>query len=435
MKILNAVKDFLNEYNIRQKTVLMALSGGCDSVVLLDILNSLKKEFELNIVVIHLNHNWRGEESFLDMEFSKNFAKKLGFEFYFETLNSSAKKTEETARVLRYEFFEHAIEKFKASACFLAHNKNDNAETLLYRTFKGTGLKGLCGIPKKRDKFFRPLIEIERDEIEKYAKTRNLAYVSDSSNDDIKYKRNLIRKEILPLAKKINPEIINSLSNLAVVSNMQFEIINEAVKNAKNVVFEGEKIVISKFKNLSLPLQTEILNDFLKGKLKNRDFKRIKMYLDFTFSNKRKISVNSELFLEKQSDFLFFSKKINAKKINEEIKITGTGEFKFLDKTLIVSQTSGDFDFKKEKGKYLNLDFSNLTLRTRKEGDIFCPFGSNVPQKLKTYLIKKKIPRQVRENLLLLTHKNEVLCICGIEISQKAKISDTKKVFYKLEVI
>ena len=103
-------------------------------------------------------------------------------------------------------------EKFEADAIFLAHNKNDNIETLIYRLIKGTGPKGLLSIPKNRDFYYRPLIEFDRCEIENFAKENNIDFVIDSSNSDNKYKRNLIRNEILPLMKKINPEVINSIS-------------------------------------------------------------------------------------------------------------------------------------------------------------------------------------------------------------------------------
>ena len=164
--IVLKVQNFLNQYNVTGN-VLCALSGGCDSVVMTHILAKLLPQ---KPVVIHLNHNWRGEESSRDENFSREFAKKSGLEFYSEKLSSDVKKTEESARTARYDFFESCAKKFNSDFIMLAHNKNDNAETVLYRIIKGTGIKGLCAISEKRDIFYRPLLDVTRQEIELYAK-------------------------------------------------------------------------------------------------------------------------------------------------------------------------------------------------------------------------------------------------------------------------
>ena len=208
--IVQKVKEFIDNNNIEGK-ILLALSGGCDSVVLLHVLYTLG----VDVVAIHLNHNWRGDESKRDEEFSRKYCESLGVDFYSQTLLPDVKKTENDAREARYDFFEKCAKKFEASCVFLAHNMDDNAQTVLYRIIKGTGLKGLCAIPKIRGIYCRPLLDILRCDIEKYAKDNNLKYVFDSSNADVKYKRNLIRKEILPVLKKINPDVVFALNNLS----------------------------------------------------------------------------------------------------------------------------------------------------------------------------------------------------------------------------
>lgn len=427
MPIVNKVENFLKEYNIDGK-VICAISGGCDSVVMTHILSKLG----LEVVAIHLNHNWRGEESLRDENFSREFSKSLGIEFYSEKLSFDVKKTETDAREARYLFFKSCAKKFNSKYIFLAHNKNDNAETLLYRVIKGTGLKGLCSIPKHRDIFYRPLLDVTREEIETYAKENNLKYVNDSSNDSIKYKRNFIRKEILPLVKKINPDVICTLNNLSQVANMQYEIILDNLKKVKEDIFCNDKIILEKYLSLSEPLKYEIINDFIGSDLKYRDFKRIKSYVDFIEKNKTstsKKSICKNLFLEISNGFIF--KSHLQDKNMQEFQILNEGEYSFDNKKIIIEKLSSMPDFKNLKNvHYANLDFKKpITLRTRREGDIFKPYGMSGKMKLKDYLINKKIPRQNRENLLLLAQGKEILCILGVQISQDIKVNDSKNCY------
>ncbi len=427
MPIVNKVENFLKEYNIDGK-VICALSGGCDSIVMTHILSKLG----LEVVAIHLNHNWRGKESLRDENFSREFSKSLGIEFYSEKLSFDVKKTETDAREARYLFFKSCAKKFNSKYVFLAHNKNDNAETLLYRVIKGTGLKGLCSIPKHRDIFYRPLLDVTREEIEAYAKENNLKYVNDSSNDSIKYKRNFIRKEILPLVKKINPDAICALNNLSQVANMQYEIILDNLKKAKEDIFCNDKIILEKYLLLSESLKYEIINDFIGPDLKYRDFKRIKSYVDFIEKNKTstsKKSICKNLFLEISNGFIFKS-RLQDKNMSE-IQISKEGEYAFGGKTVVIEKLNSMPDFK-EMGNihYAGLDFKKpITLRTRREGDIFKPYGMSGKMKLKDYLINKKIPRQNRENLLLLAQGKEILCILGVQISQDIKVNDSKNCY------
>ena len=423
MQIVESVKKYLKDYKVENK-IICAISGGCDSVVMTHILSKLG----LEVVAIHLNHNWRGEESLRDENFSREFAKSLEIEFYSEKLSFDVKKTETDAREARYLFFKSCAKKFNSKYVFLAHNKNDNAETLLYRVIKGTGLKGLCSIPKHRDIFYRPLLDITREEIEAYAKENNLKYVNDSSNNSIKYKRNFIRKEILPLVKKINPDAICALNNLSQVANMQYEIVSNGLNKAKEDIFFNDKIILEKYLSLSEPLKYEIINDFIGADLKYRDFKRIKSYVDFIEKNKTsasKKSICKNLFLEISNGFIFKSHLQDKNML--EIQISQEGEYAFGDKTVVIKKLNYMPDFKNLKNVHCaNLDFKKpITLRTRRNGDIFSPFGvKQGKMKLKDYLINKKIPRQNRENLLLLAQGKEILCILGVQISQKVAIDN-----------
>ena len=199
--MIERVKEFLRKYELQDKTIIVGFSGGFDSMCLLDILSKIRQydEFEeMKVVAAHFNHNWRGDESLQEQEVCRIFASAKGFDFYSKISDKKIKKTENDARVARYEFFEEAYEEYDADAVFTAHNKDDNAETVLYRIIKGTGIIGLKGIAEKRKYFYRPLLTTFRSEIVNYCIENNLSPNQDSSNNNIIYKRNYLRLNVIP---------------------------------------------------------------------------------------------------------------------------------------------------------------------------------------------------------------------------------------------
>lgn len=305
--MLEKIKNFLIEENIRNKKIITGYSTGADSTSLLYSINSLKNEFNLEVAALHINHGWR-EESAEEEEFAKNFCEKLGVEFYCEKLDASVQKTETSARDKRYEIFEKYKNKLNADYVFLAHNREDNIETLIYRIIKGTGLDGLRSIPSKRDFYMRPLLNISRAEIEEYIKNNNLEIREDSSNSDTKYNRNFIRHKILPLMKEINPTCVDSMANLIEVTKNGYEIIEDKLKEVKQKIYDGDKIISSEFKKLKRPYKIEIIENLIKDDLKNPNLKKIEdvvSFIDNTLNEEqdpqyrkwKKFSVNSELFL------------------------------------------------------------------------------------------------------------------------------------------
>lgn len=432
--MLNSVKKFISDNNLNNKTILLGLSGGIDSSVLFDILSEIK---DINLIVIHLNHNWRGLESKKDEEFAYNLAKSKNIPFYSEMLDKNVKKTETTARELRYEFFERCREKFNADAVFLAHNKNDNVETLIYRLIKGSGPKGLKSISKVRDFYFRPLIDFGRDEIINYAKENNVKYIIDSSNSNTKYKRNLIRNEIIPLMREINPEVINSISSFIKLNVMHQDIIEKVLDDTKKEIFDGDKILRDKFLSLDKEIKYEIINSLMQGVLKNRDYKNIEKIVNFIEeNNSKKISLNNELFLKVYDNKIYFVTKKDEKTKDE--LILKEGKNKFLNYEFIIEKTilPSVFPNSKDNLQYLNLDFKNrYKIRTKKTGDKIQPFGSAGLQKLKTYFIKKKIPFELRDKIPLICFNDEVLFIPNVTVSEKLRVDKNQKNCYSLKII
>ena len=311
--MIEKVKKYIEEYKIQNKTVVLGFSSGPDSCALTLILNELKNVFNLNIVLAYFNHGWR-DEAINEENFTKKIAKKIGADFEIKKAPKNSLKTEEVARELRYEFFEEVAKKHNTDVVFLAHNKNDNIETLIYRVIKGASIRGLNSIPKRRDIYYRPMLNIEKKEILKFLSENNQEFMIDSSNEDVKYKRNLIRKEILPLFEKINPSYLNNIENLIKTSISSVEIIDEVLNDFKNEILKDGVVDREKYLKKSKAIRYEFLNDFVGEKLKYRNYKNIKKFDDFILQNSNsQISVNKELFLKIKKNKIYYIENKNIK--------------------------------------------------------------------------------------------------------------------------
>ena len=246
------VLDTINKYGMIKKNdkVVIGVSGGPDSMTLLNILNNLKEKIEIEIYVAHINHMIR-EESDEETEYVKEFCERIGVSFFFKRVDveSEAEKlkigTEEAGRNIRYEFFIEVANKVGANKIATAHNSNDNAETVLMNIIRGSSISGLKGIEKVRDeKFIRPIIECNRDEIEEYCKINNLNPKYDKSNLENIYTRNKIRNMLIPFIKKeFNPNIIEGINRLSSIAYEEEQFINKIVEK------EYKKLLISVNKN------------------------------------------------------------------------------------------------------------------------------------------------------------------------------------------
>lgn len=223
--------------------IVLAVSGGPDSLFMLDILNKIKNDENINfeIVVAHVNHMIR-EEANSEEEFVKEFCRKINVECYTKRIdvvnyaNNKKVGTEEAGRTLRYEFFEEVMKKTNSNKIAIAHNKNDKVETIIMNLLRGSGTTGLRGIEPKRDnKYIRPIIEIERDEIEKYCNENNLNPCIDKTNFENIYTRNKVRNIVIPYIKEeFNPNIIKTLTRLSDLVTEEDDFLINLTKNAYN---------------------------------------------------------------------------------------------------------------------------------------------------------------------------------------------------------
>ncbi len=406
------VKNFIEKYKL-SGTFILAFSGGYDSMCLLDIL--YKSGY--NIVAVHLNHNWRGEESFKEEENCRKFAEDRGINYYSEILPDNIAKTETGAREARYEFFRRCALKFNSNIVFTAHNYDDNAETVLYRIIKGTGTSGLQGILEHRDIFYRPILTIKRKDIENYCKENNLSPNVDSSNNNTKYKRNLIRHKVLNLLREINPNVTDALNSLSQIAKEDNEIINKYLP--KNILdatdIEQKRIIYN--------ILTQYNIEYDKEKIKNIQ----KFIKENKYSKSgKKISLTKDLWLFVSEEKVELVTKTG--KSNNQIQINKCGEYNFENYTFSIKEYSNQItDFPKDTDftAYISTDDVNFTLRHRKDGDRIYPLGLNGGQKLKKYLNEKKIPQHEKDKLIFLCKGNEIFWAAGLGISEKIKVVQT----------
>lgn len=237
---------------------------------MLDILRKLRKEINFEIYVAHINHLIR-KDAILDEEYVEKYCQKYNIDFFVkkeEVLKKAEQEkigTEEMGRKVRYDFFQEVLTKLKANKIATAHNKNDNAETMIMNILRGSSINGLKGIERKRYNLIRPLLDVDRQEIEAYCKQENLLPRHDESNDENIYTRNKIRNIVIPYIKnEFNPNIIETLNRLSELATQEDEYIDEKVKEAYNEIVEetiSNQIVLdlNKFNKMELVIKSRVI--------------------------------------------------------------------------------------------------------------------------------------------------------------------------------
>ena len=240
-QILNTIK----KYNLIEKNdkIICGISGGPDSICMLDVLRKIKQELDFEIIVCHVNHMIR-EESTDDEKYVENYCKKNQIKYYVKRIdvkkyaNNKKQGTEEAGRNVRYEFFEEILNKEKANKIAIAHNKNDKIETIIMNVIRGSGISGLRGIePKRNNKYIRPLIETKRQDIEKYCEENNLEPRIDKTNFINDCTRNKIRNIAIPyIIKEFNPNIIETIDRLSIVISEEDDYLNNEMMDIYNKI-------------------------------------------------------------------------------------------------------------------------------------------------------------------------------------------------------
>lgn len=406
-KVLKTVK----KYNMLSKgdRVLIGVSGGADSIALLEFFVSVKEKYDLDICVAHVEHGIRGEDSVNDAEFVENYCKKLGVNFYLKTIDAPnlAKKAkmgvEEYSRMARYDFF-NTIECDKIAT---AHNLTDNIETLLFRLARGTGLKGACSIPAVRGKIIRPFIEVSSGEIRKWCNDNNIPYRVDCTNSDSAYSRNLIRLEILPLFEKLNANYQDNIENFISDVNEDYAFIDDYVKSIYPKIVKNNEIDLPKLNELDLSIKKRILIMFFDENGYSLNRIHLQSVIDITLKS-GKTQIKENVFAISAKGKIRIAKFNDLNKKDEFVtKILNIDEFK--DKNI---------DFYCDCDKIVG----NIIIRAKQAGDRIKPAGRNVSKTLKKLLNESAYPIEKRDKKIVVCDDLGIVGVIGLCADERVKV-------------
>jgi len=432
---------------IEHESLMVCVSGGKDSVVLLDALWYISGMIPMKLIIAHCNHNLRGDESDQDEQFVRFLGKKYSVPIHSTSVNVSAyskkykQSIELAARTLRYKFFERIAKEQSIPYILTAHTKDDTVETMLFNLVRGTGIKGITGIPKKREldqniTVYRPILPISRKEISEYADERQLEWREDSSNSNLSYTRNKIRHKLLPLLKEeFNPSVLDTLYRFV-----------EFAKGAESLVAKNVDTylphVITKKTNTSITIHLEsfkAISMFLKGEILLRSIKShfeislnllqiegILLLLDKETG--ARFIINEQLHVVKERNELIIT---NHHKFKESPQfIQKTGKYNFGEWTLIlekVARQSAEFT-NDPFVEYFDEDMlpALLILRHWEHGDKFAPIGMfGLEQNVSDYLTNSKIAHLERESVVVLASTSRIFWVCGLRLSESCKVTDS----------
>jgi tRNA(Ile)-lysidine synthase len=431
--------------------IIVAVSGGIDSVTLLHLLSRVQRKHELRLIVAHFNHQLRGKESDLDEVFVKKLAAKYGYESAIgrgDTAGLSKKRRisiQEAARELRYRFLEGLLTEYKADKIATAHNANDNAETVLLNLCRGTGITGLSGIPVYRPDLhlIRPLLFATRPAIEAHAKLNGLKYRTDSSNRKLHYKRNIIRKKVLPLlAESLNPKVVETLNRASeILGRLEDMILQEGSKALETLTNKKTDNILlldsSEFKKLHPYMQETIVElaakPFTGVPLESTGVASVLSLL--SSQTGARVEVSSKLTVYRDRKHLVFLSRSRKLKLEEEVKVNRSCEFgtiRFSSSIVHLKNVSWTHDRRTE---YVDADKLNkrLILRSWKQGDRFVPFGMEKPKKLSDFFIDEKIPRYKKGLIPVLESHGNIVWVCGVRLDNRYRITPSTKKVLKLE--
>ncbi len=424
-KIKKAVNTFsmLNDGD----SVLIGFSGGKDSVVLLHSLFSLSKEYNINLTVLHVNHNIRGDESDNDEFFCRNFCKKYGIDFVCVSVdaigyaNTHKLGLEESARILRYNAFTEVAKQKGIKKIATAHTASDNLETVLFNLARGCAAEGLKGIPPVRDNIIRPLIYCTTDDILKYASEFSLNFVTDSTNTNTDYARNHIRHNIIPQIKKLNPSAENSVSNMCDILRTDLSFISECANN----IYTDNTATLA---HTHLALLSRILLDMYKKNSNGSQLSHIhisemtsliQQYVKNNCCDIKKLSLPEKIDFVVTPERVYFKKSCPKTTLKKHKLHMGLNEFEETGEALLITHDINDVFNVISKNIYkISIHtivkksiLTDTIVRGRQHGDVFV--FSNMTKKVKKMLNEAKIPIAQRDTLPFICDNSGIIWIAG----------------------
>ena len=450
--IIKRIERTISRFNMLDygDRVLVAVSGGPDSVVLLDVLNRLKDALSLTLVVAHFNHGLRPRDDAAETRFTATLADAMDLPFVTEKAltppGGNGMSLEEEARDLRYEFLHGAKTAHGAQKIALGHTLDDQAETVLMRLLRGSGIRGLSGIPPVRHPdIIRPLIEVTRREIEGYLVHRNLKHITDPSNLEKQHFRNRIRLELLPQLKTYQPEIVRILGQTAeIMRNEDRWMEKEAmgwIEGAVTVSETGDQsLPLEAFAKLAPALQSRVIRRIISrllGGLRRIHLRHIDAVKSLTRGRPQKrLNLPNGIRVIRTYDTLLFTQQSEKKHKGFHITLGGPGVFSIdavpCTVTIEELETKKTIPEIKDLSPWIaHLDGDRITyplvMRCFAPGDRFVPLGMTGHKKLKDFFVDQKIPIHVRKRIPLLCRGEDLVWVCGLRLDERFKVRPETK--------
>jgi len=488
--MLDKVRRYIEKYHMIRENdkIVVGVSGGADSVCLLFVLLEIKKEMPFSIYVVHINHKIR-EEAIEDANYVKLLCNREKIPYYLveEDVEALAKEehlsSEEAGRKVRYEAFHRILAEVKGNKIAVAHNKNDRAETVLFNLFRGSSIRGLHGIAPVRDEIIRPLLCVERKEIEQYLQNRGIHYCIDRTNGEDTYTRNRIRNRLLPyIESNISENVVSHISDTAemvaeteeYLQKMTHVSYEELVNNVDSHTNMRESLWINAkgFKELDGIIQKYLIMkcmDEIAGSRKDITSRHVQDVLElFGKTVNKKINLPYHMVAEREYEAVRIgkerltvkplsqigekgAKKSKAgyaeesqaepieidlenirKKTGEIIEIPGLGKAEI--RVFPYEQSKGIPE--KSYTKWFDYDKidKSLLVRHRRTGDYLVINEEGNTKTLKTYMIHEKIPREQRDQLYVFAVENHVMWLVGYRISQSYKVDQNTKEILEIHI-
>ena len=432
--MLDSVRQFIAEhqlFNLETDPVLVAVSGGLDSVVLLDVLHKLGAQ----VAVAHCHFGLRGEDADADEQFVRKLAKQYGLPYFAEFFRTKefaqqeGISTQMAARLLRYRWFEQVREREQLAYIATAHHQRDQAETMLLNLTHGTGLAGLHGIQVKNGRVIRPLLGLGRDDLYEYLVERGLRWREDDSNDSPVYQRNLLRHEVLPVLREINPNLDETMAGTAERVGGAEEIVRRYVADTAAQARRDEAEVtylhigtLQKTASTALVLH-EILRPFgfawpvvkdivaaFSGESGRRfdspTHRLVKDRENLVITPRRTSQFGTFQLAAGQTDLLADGMRLRAELLEK-------------DAGYVIPRSKSTAALDADKLKF------PLTLRRWQEGDWFMPLGLKGKKLLSDFLIDQKVPLNLKDDVRVLTSADGKICwVVGWRVDDRFKVED-----------
>ena len=422
---------------LKEGKLLIAISGGIDSVVLAHLCSQMELQFSL----AHCNFNLRAEESQKDEAFVVSLAETLGVELFvqhFDTeVYAKAHKCsiQMAARELRYDWFKELAQQLKFDYVLTAHHADDNLETFLINFTRGTGLNGLTGIPMVNDNIVRPLLPFSRIQIEALAKANQITWREDASNASRKYLRNKLRHEVVPILKEINPQLLDGFQNtLSHLNDTQLIVEDQLLNFKKRAIISkddlGTTYKISEFKAVKNP------KTYLFELFKNYGFTEWNDIADLLDAQSGKLVKSNSHRLIKHREFLVLTTLCHSERSEKPLLISENDSHV---ETPFGALLFGEVDTISETSNntiYVDKDLLQfpLELRLWKAGDTFQPLGMTGKKKISKYLKDEKASLVEKENTWVLTTDNKVVWVVGKRVDERFKVKKTTKTILKVTI-